>query len=85
MVNTLVAYLKVNELIGLLGKDRDLLGLAKKDVRSAFSKIGVEITESECLAVEDVLKGESNSSLAAPMESYENWVANHRQSLDICD
>lgn len=83
MVNTLVAYLKVNELIGLLRSDKKLLELANRDVRSAFSKVGVEITESECVAVQDILKGECNSSLAAPMQTYENWVEEHRQSLGL--
>ncbi len=81
MVNTMVAFVKVNALIDLLKEDPELLEHAKVDVLAAFAKVGVELTVQECEAVDDVLKESNTSSLSLPLASYEDWVANHRRQL----
>ncbi len=77
----LATMIKINSLVKMMAEDANLLGEAGKDPRQAFSKLGIELSQDEALAIADVVQNTRTSNLSKRPAEPIDWIESLNRQL----
>lgn len=66
------AMIKVRGIFEIAGRDKEFSRALANDPRGTISLAGLDFSEQEILAVEDILRGTSNSAYSKPPDGQES-------------
>ncbi|MGM4960902.1 hypothetical protein ACT4MK_36925 [Bradyrhizobium barranii] len=77
----LATMIKINSLVKMMAEDEKILAEAEKDPRQAFSKLGIELSQDEVLAITDVVQNTRTSNLSKRPAEPTDWIESLNRQL----